>query len=238
MSRSIWTTGRVSGTLLVLSFAIIAVEFVVVLTQGKFEGVEAAWEGVEGIGEAATVFRDIDALRSPQVVLLFLGFGMLTVHLSEAGDRALSFLAFNLFMVFVILAAMEDTFHSEVTAWAGEEWARTGAVPEFFDPLREWVNGPVQLRYVTFVNTSMAFYGWAFLRTGVLPRWIGWSTLIWSLGWLILAVVIQLTLPATYILLPLLLGVALIVHREGPQDRERIPADETVGTLQSSQGPA
>ena len=210
MSESIWTTGRISGTLLVLSTVLIVAEFIVVLAQGKFGGAEAAWEGVEGIGEAASVFRDIEPLRIPQVVLLFLGFGLLTAHLSQAGDRALSFLAFNLFIVFVILAAIENTFHSEVTAWAGEEWARTGAVPEFFEPLREWVNGPVQLRYVTFVNVSMAFYGWAFLRTRVLPQWIGWSTLIWSLGWLILALVIQLTLPATYILLPLLLGVALL----------------------------
>ena len=212
-----WTTGRISGTLLVLSSVLVAAELTVVLAQGKIEGIEAAWEGVEGIGEAATVFRDIEALRTPQVVLLFLGFGMLTVHLSEAGDRTLSFLAFNLFIVFLVLAAIEDTFHSEVTAWAGEEWARTGAVPEFFDPLREWVNGPVQLRYVTFVNASMAFYGWAFLRTKVLPRWIGLGTLTWSLGWLVVALVIQLTLPATYILLPLLLGVALIVHRDGPR---------------------
>ena len=165
MSERIWTPGRISGTLLVLSTVLIVVEFMVVLTHGKFGGVEAAWEGVDGIGEAASVFRDIEALRNPQVVLLFLGFGLLTVHLSEAGDRALSFLAFNLFIVFLILAAVEDTFHSEVTAWAGEEWARTGAVPEFFDPLREWVNDPVQLRYVTFVNASMAFYGSAFLRT-------------------------------------------------------------------------
>ena len=220
MSGRIWTPGRISGTLLVLSTLLIVAEFMVVLTQGKFGGVEAAWEGVEGIGEAASVFRDIEALRSPQVILLFLGFGLLTVHLSEAGDRALSFLAFNLFTVFFILAAIEATFHSEVTAWAGEEWARTGTVPEFFDPLREWVNGPVQLQYVTFVNASMAFYGWASLRTRVLPQWIGWSTLIWSMGWLILALVIQLTLPATYILLPLLLGVALIVHREGPRQQQ------------------
>ena len=182
-----------------------------------FGGVEVAWEGVEGIGEAATVFRDIEALRTPHVVLLFLGFGMLTVHLSEAGDRTLSFLAFNLFIVFLILAVVEDTFHSEVTAWAGEEWARTGAVPKLFEPLREWVNGAVQVRYVTFVNASMALYGWAFLRTKILPRWIGWATVFWSLGWLIVTLVIQLTLPATFVIVPLIFGVALIAHREAPR---------------------
>ena len=83
-------------------------------------------------------------------------------------------------------------------------------MPELFEPLREWVNGPIQLRYVTFGNASMAFYGWAFLRTKVLPRWIGWGILIWSLGWLIVTPVI--TLPATLIILPLILGVALLAY--------------------------
>ena len=69
-------------------------------------------------------------------------------------------------------------------------------MPEIFEPLREWVNGPVQLHYVIFANASMAFYGWAFLRTKVLPRWIGWVTLAWSLALLILALVTQDTLPA------------------------------------------
>ena len=227
MSRSFWTTGRIAGALLVLGLVLIAAEFIVVLAQGKIEGIEAAWEGVEGIGEAATVFRTVETFRAPQVVLLFLGFGMLTVRLNEAGDRALSFLAFNLFLVFLILAAIEDTFHSEVTAWAGEEWARTGAVPELFEPMREWVNGSVQLRYVTFVYASMAAYGWAFLRTGVLPRWIGWLTLGWSLAWLIVIFSTQDTLPATFVIVPLIIGVALLVYRESPKNHEGIRADET-----------
>ena len=88
-------------------------------------------------------------------------------------------------------------------------------VPELFEPLLEWVNGSLQLRYVTFVNASMAFFGWAFLRTKTLPRWIGWGTLIWSLGWLIMTLLT--TLPATFVIVPLVFGVALVVHRPGPQ---------------------
>ena len=49
MSRSSWTTGRISGALLLLSIAVIAVEFSLVLAQGKIEGVPAAWQGVEEI---------------------------------------------------------------------------------------------------------------------------------------------------------------------------------------------
>ena len=126
MSKSFWTAGRIAGTLLLLSLVIIAAEFMVVLAQGNFEGVPSAWEGVEGIGEKATVFRSIEVFRPPEVVLLFLGFGMLTLRLREAGDATSSFLAFNLFIVFLVLSTIESTFHSEVTAWAG----RNGPVQE------------------------------------------------------------------------------------------------------------
>ena len=51
MTKSFWTTGRISGGLLMLSIAVIVAEFIAVLIQGNFEGVPAAWEGVEEIGE-------------------------------------------------------------------------------------------------------------------------------------------------------------------------------------------
>ncbi len=210
VSKGFWTTGRIAGTLLVFNTLFIAAEFIMVIAHGNIEGIPAAWEGVEEIGEKASVFRTVAVFRGPEILLLFLGFGLLTVYLNESGDKAVPFLAFNLFIVFLILSAIEDTFHSELTAWAGEEWARRGTIPEFFEPLREWVNGTIQLRYVTFANVSMVFYGWAFLRTKVLPRWIGWGTLGWSLGWLILTP--SITLPATLVILPLVIGVALLLY--------------------------
>ena len=45
-----------------------------------------------------------------------------------------------------------------------------------FEPLRLWVNGSIQRVYVAFGLSSMAACGWAILRTGVLPRWVGWVT--------------------------------------------------------------
>ena len=38
MSKSFWTTGRIAGALLVLGFALIVAQFIVVLVQGKFGG--------------------------------------------------------------------------------------------------------------------------------------------------------------------------------------------------------
>ena len=59
MSKSYWTTGRIAGTLLLLNVVIIVAEFIMVLANGKIEGVPAAWQGVEEIGAAASVFRTV-----------------------------------------------------------------------------------------------------------------------------------------------------------------------------------
>ena len=181
MTKSFWSIQHVAGALLVLGMLITLAGIIVVAIQGKVEGLEAAFKGVEGIGDETSAFRTVGAFSRPGLILMLLGFGTLTVHLTESGDRAISLVALNLLLVTVVFSAIEGTFQSEVTAWAGEEWARTGTTPEFYEPLRQWMNGPVQLVYMTFGLSSMAGYGWAILRTMVLPRWVGWATIGWSL---------------------------------------------------------
>ncbi len=145
MTKSFWNTQRKAGALMVLGMLITGAGFIAVTIQGNIQGLEAAFKGVEGIGEAASAFRSLEPFTRPGYVLLLLGFGVFTVRLGEEGDRIISVLALNLFVVFLVVSVLEGTFHSEVTAWAGREWARTGTVPEFFEPLRQWVNGPIQL---------------------------------------------------------------------------------------------
>ena len=217
MTKNYWSTQHIAGALLVLALLITGVGFIVVAVQGRIGGLEAAFKGVEGIGEAASAFRTLEAYTAPGLILLVLGFGTLTIRLTEAGDRIIPILALNLLVVTVVFLAFEGTFQSRVTAWAGQEWARTGTVPEFFEPLRQWVNGSIQLVYMTFGFSSMIAYGWALLRTKVLPDWVGWTMLAWSLAWLIWILVTQDSLPAVFFILPLLIGVALMAHPSRPR---------------------
>ncbi len=105
-----------------------------------------------------------------------------------------------------LLRSSEGTFHSSLTVWAGQQWERTGIVPEFYEPLRDWANRAVQAIYMPFGLLSMAGYGWAILRTGLLPRWIAWVAIAWSL------VVLVMVLPPAVLFVPaLFLGIALLV---------------------------
>lgn len=212
MTKGYWGIQHVTGAVLVIGMLITIAGVIVVVIQGKIEGLEAAFKGVEGIGEDAAAFRTVGAFSLAGLTLMLVGFGMFTVHLAETGDRGISIVALNLLVFTFVFAAVEGTFHSEVTAWAGEEWARTGATPEFYEPLRRWMNGPIQLAYMTFGFASMAGYGWAMLRTMVIPRWVGWATIGWSLAWLTVILVTQDSLPAVLFVPQLLIGVALLVY--------------------------
>ena len=212
MIKGYWSIQRVTGAVLVLSILITFAGILVVVIQGRVEGLEAAFKGVEGIGEDAAAFRTVGAFSLAGLIVMLLGFGIFTVHLTETGDRGISVVALNLLVFTVVFSAIEGSFHSEVTAWAGEEWARTGAAPEFYEPLRQWMNGPIQLAYMTFGFSSLAGYGWAMLRTMVLPRWVGWATIGWSLAWLAVILATQDSLPAVLFVPQLLIGVALLLY--------------------------
>ncbi len=99
MSRDYWTNRRISGLLLVLGMLLSLAWVVLLLARGELRGLEAAFRGVEGIGDDAQVFRTVDTFQLPASLLLLLGFGMLTVALRDAGDNSISFLALNLFIV-------------------------------------------------------------------------------------------------------------------------------------------
>ncbi len=206
MRRDYWTNARISGLLLVLGMVLTLAWVVLLLARGELRGLEAAFRGVEGIGEDAQVFRTVDRFQLPASILLLLGFGMLTVALREMGDKSISFLALNLFVVAFVFLAIEGTFHSSLTVWAGLQWERTGTVPEFYEPLRDWGNRAVQAIYMPFGLLSMAGYGWAILRTGLLSRGVAWATIAWSL------LVLVLVLPPAVLFVPaVLLGIALLV---------------------------
>ena len=215
MKAYFWNPQRIAGGSIILGILITAGGFIAVAAQGNIGGLEAAFKGVEDIGGAASAFRTIGVF-TPALVLLLVGFAALTAHLATAGDRVISLVALNLLVVYFVLSVIEGTFHSEVTAWASREWTRTGSVPEFYEPLRQWVNGSIQVLYMTVGFASMIAYGWALLRTRILPSWVGWTTVAYSTVWLIVVLVTQDSVPAVFLVPPLLIGVTPLVYRLNP----------------------
>ena len=159
MTAEFWSMPRIAGSLMLLGMLVLGAGFVALVFQGKLGGLASAFRGVEGIGQGASAHVTLEPFARLGIVLFLLGFGVFTRHLDDAGGRTLAFLAFSLLLASVVLMALEGSFHAKVTAWAGEQWAQTGTVPAWFEPLRLWVNGSITLAYLTFGFAAMALYG-------------------------------------------------------------------------------
>lgn len=71
------------------------------------------------------------------------------------------------------------------------------------------MNQWIQLVYLPMALIAVAGYGWAILETRLLPRWVGWFTAVWSLGWLLL---VPVGAPPVVVFAPLLvIGAVLLV---------------------------
>jgi hypothetical protein len=200
---------RATGILLILSILVPLVG-VIVISRGDFSGFQASIQGIEGVGESADILRKTFPLASFTVVLVLVANGLLTLLLREAGDNHISLLAFNLLLFSQVFMIFQTTFHSSVTVWAAKELARTGSVPEIFQPLWQWMYTTVQQVYVYIGLLSTPPYGWSILQTRMLPSWLGWASIGWSGAWLALFMVLGDNLPLVLFLPPVVIGIVML----------------------------
>jgi hypothetical protein len=86
--------------------------------------------------------------------------------------------------------------------------------------------------YVTLAFVSQAAIGCALSMSELVPRWIGWATAVWNLGfltYLVLARPWELYTPIFHLIMPVSIGGALILRRRRESAPEADPADIQVG---------
>lgn len=104
--------------------------------------------------------RLLIGVAAPLSVLL--GFAVLTDLLRDAGDRVLSWLGLLTYLlgtVFIVIVELNDAMNGGY--------------------LRDYAHLYTFLAFIV-----QAVYGIALLRTGLVPTWVGWTTIVWNLGWL------------------------------------------------------
>lgn len=210
MNTGFFTTARVAGLLMLLSIVIILGAVGLIAMQGRLGGMAAAFRGVGPDSGDVSGLRTIARFAVPYTMALLAGFTLFTLQL-QAGDRRPAVVALVLLVIWSVLAAVEGSFHASVTTWAAEEAARTGATPPFFEPLRHWLNSELQLVNMSFALTAMLLFSWSALRTVLLPAWLGWIALAWSLVSFPLYYLV-LGAPLIVIVTPLILGLGLLVR--------------------------
>lgn len=172
---------RTAGLLLLISLLIITGAVALIAVQGRLAGMAAAFQGVGPNSQDASGLRTIARFAIPFTMTLLAGFALFTLLLQQAGDRGFAFVAMVFLVFWAVLSAVEGSFQASVTVWAAEEASRTGVTPDMFEALRRWINADLQPANMVFALVAMVLFSWSALRTGVLPSWIGWTALAWSL---------------------------------------------------------
>ncbi len=127
------------------------------------------------------------------VLTTVLGLALLEDMLRAAGEPVLSRLGMMTYLVGALVVIVAET------AYVAK---------------RDWIYPQIVL-YVILAFLAQAAFGAALLRTGLVADWVGWGTVIWSLGWLLVMVVVRppdIYFPVLHHVAPLIIGVALLVR--------------------------
>jgi hypothetical protein len=139
-----------------------------------------------------------------------------------------------IFCFSIVLWVVIETFRLATGVWATQEIART--VPAFYDLLYLWIEGSLFAVSVVLAFCALAAYGGGLLATTVLPRWAGWTILIYTCTCLGLMMFVKTTfIPPELAYLPLgFLGVLLLLPRSQPTTKPQpgnVVTHETGGSL-------
>jgi hypothetical protein len=144
------------------------------------------------------------------VIVTVLGLTLLTLLLWDAGDRMFSQLGLIAFAFGAVLWVINLAFRLSIDPWAAQVTAKTEVLPDFYIPLTRWIHA-LFLIYTVLAFSAMVAYGGAILSTHVLPQWVGWTIIVYSLAGLGLLGFTDDAPPFLHYLVPLLMGILLLL---------------------------
>jgi hypothetical protein len=127
------------------------------------------------------------------ILSLTLGLVLLERLLEAAGDTVLPPSGMVIFLIGAVLVFVAETL---------------------FLSRHEWIYAQTVV-FVILSFLAQGIFGISILRTGFLPGWIGWATVIWSLAWLIILPIARprdIYYPWLHYVAPFLMGIALLVR--------------------------
>lgn len=125
------------------------------------------------------------------ILVATLGFILLERLLENAGDKIFPLLGMTIFLTGTALALAAESFGLKQ---------------------HDYMYAPIVV-FVVLAFIGQALFGVAILRTGFLPTWVGWVTIIWNLAWLIILPIARpadMYYPWLHYVAPLLIGIALL----------------------------
>ncbi len=126
-------------------------------------------------------------------VVSALGFLLLSRLLETAGDGVLAPIGLAIFLIGTVLVLAAETFALS---------------------RQEWIYAPI-VAFVVLAFVGQAVFGASILRTGLLPGWVGWATIVWNLAWLVILPIARpkdVYYPWLHHVAPVLIGIWLLLR--------------------------
>jgi hypothetical protein len=125
------------------------------------------------------------------ILIATLGLALLERLLVAAGDEILSSIGMAIFLIGAVLVIAAETFS---LSRQGETYVMI-------------------VVFVILAFLGQATFGASILRTGLLPAWVGWATMLWNLAWLVIMPIARpqnMYYPWLHYVVPILIGISLL----------------------------
>jgi hypothetical protein len=205
---------RVTGTLLIMAFISFAIGGTLPVVGEKGNArifTLPVREHLQAVANNAIVWRWANVFMGAAAVLLLAGLWMLTAMLERAGERVFSRLGLVAMLVATVLWVVFSAFRAIITVSAAEEMTATGAAPASYESLAQW-GFRLFFIYAVLGFLALTAYGVSLLQVGLLPGWVGWAAIVFSVALLILMFIMGDTLPGFHYLPGLLIGILLLLN--------------------------
>ena len=163
------------------------------------------------VANNVVVWRWANFFMGAAGVVLLAGLTILTTIFERTGERILSRLGLAGLLLAIIFWVAFSAFRATVTIAAAQETITTGTMPPYYEPLAQW-GSALFFVYALVGYLALAAYGGSLLHLGLLPAWVGWGTILFSIATLALLLITGDTLPAFHYLPPLLIGILLLIR--------------------------
>ena len=211
MNQAFWTDERIAGSIFVASFLILLLAVIILIASGAGSVFSSViQDSLDQMAPYAPTFRLLNLLWTVDWIVQLLGFALLTSLLLHTGKGYPAVPAFMAVFVASILGVLHGTFHMSIETWAAEEIARTGMIPEIYEPLETWISDSFRVGYLVHL-VGMAGFGWEILRTRLLAPGVGWAVIGWSALWFIGGLA-GIGAPGILFIMPIVIGVALLLR--------------------------
>jgi len=205
---------RIAGILMILAFILFAIggTLPVVGKKGNF-GIFTlpVREHLIAVARFEATWRLANIFMGAAAVVLLAGLSMLTTILERANEYTFSRLGLTIFLLATVLWVIFSTFRAVVTISASQELASTGIVPAYYGPLARW-GFTLFYIYALVGFLALGAFGISLLQVNLLPAWIGWGTVIFSIAILVQLLITGDTLPAFHYIPTLLIGILLLLN--------------------------